>query len=210
MLTLNEIKNLAVLCFSYTIFVSNPELMRRTELINQLIKDTQLMKSEVKEMMQLDEEILNFKPSENSWSALESIEHLNIADAHYLAQFGLKVPENGTHEKDDFKSGWIGGYFVRAMKPKSDGTIPSPMKTFSKFMPSAVVQLDTLAKFVDDQDLILTYLKRSSSLNLNRIKIPSAIGAIVTFKLGDAFSFLIAHNQRHIIQAKSAIQAFQG
>lgn len=182
--------------------------MLRTKLLDQLITETKQLRTEVEAMMQLAPEVLNHKPTENGWSALECIEHLNIADAHYLAQFEQKVTNGVISEKEDFKSGWIGGYFVRAMKPKADGTIPSPMKTLNKFVPKATVQMDTMAKFLDDQLSILDFLEQSKSLNLNKIKIPSAIGAIVTFKLGDAFSFLIAHNQRHIVQAQNAIKSF--
>lgn len=180
--------------------------MNKLELINSLISDTQAVKKEAKRFSSLDKAELLSKPSPEKWCVLECIEHLNIADAHYIAQFDKKLPNASQSEQDEFKPGWMGNYFVKMIKPKEDGTIPSPMKTLRKFIPEINVQHDTLSKFIEDQDYLIETLEKSKSLDLNKIKITSAIGSIVTFKLGDAFRFLIGHNQRHIIQAQEVLK----
>lgn len=108
---------------------------------------------------------------------------------------------------NEFKPGLMGNYFVKMIKPKSDGRIPSPMKTMKKFVPDLKVNDNTIRNFLADQQSIINALELSKELDLNKIKIPSAIGSIVTFKLGDAFRFLIGHNQRHIIQAKRVLES---
>ena len=100
----------------------------------------------------------------------------------------------------------MGNYFVKMIKPKSDERIPSPMKTMKKFIPELKVNDNTIRNFLTDQEGIIKALELSKQLDLNKIKITSAIGPIVTFKLGDAFRFLIGHNQRHIIQAKRVLE----
>ncbi|MEO9964632.1 MAG: DinB family protein [Reichenbachiella sp.] len=181
-------------------------MMNKLELIDSLIADTEQVKSEAESFVMLTQEELKYKPDPDGWCVLECIEHLNIADAHYISQFEKKFSTAPHSDNPNFKPGWIGSYFVRMIKPKEDGTIPSPMKTLKKFVPEVNVQYDTLAKFIEDQDLIIEMLNISKKLDLNKVKITSAIGPIVTFKLGDAFRFLIGHNQRHIIQAQRVLQ----
>lgn len=180
--------------------------MDKIELINTLIKDTKKVKEEVLKFQSLSLDELNCKSNPEEWSVLECIEHLNIADAHYITQFDKKLPIAKPSGNSEFKPGWIGNYFVKMIKPTEDGVIPSPMKTFKKFVPDVNVQYDTFSKFMGDQDRIISALEKSKSLDLNKVKITSAIGPIVTFKLGDAFRFLIGHNQRHILQAQRVLE----
>ncbi|UXX79601.1 DinB family protein [Reichenbachiella carrageenanivorans] len=180
--------------------------MNKIDLIESLIRDTQEVKAEAERLAALSQKELKQKPSPQEWSVLECIEHLNIADAHYISQFDRKLQIAPESEESTFKPGWMGDYFVKSIKPRADGTIPSPMKTLKKFQPEIDVHYDTLSKFIEDQDEIIAALEKSKKLDLNKIKITSAIGSIVTFKLGDAFRFLIGHNQRHMIQAKRALE----
>lgn len=183
--------------------------MDKIELINSLIEDTQKVKEEAIRFTTLGRDELLYKPSPEQWNVLECIEHLNIADAHYITEFDKKLDVAKASDVKEFKSGWMGNYFVKSIKPREDGTIPSPMKTLKKFRPEVNVQHDTLSKFIEDQDYIIEALEKSKSLDLNKIKITSAIGPIVTFRLGDAFRFLIGHNQRHIIQANHVLEKMQ-
>lgn len=183
--------------------------MNKLSLINSLIADTEQVRSQAQGFESLSKEELNYKPAPEQWSVLECIEHLNIADAHYIGQFDRKLANAKISQTQEFKPGWMGNYFVKMIKPLEDGTIPSPMKTMRKFIPEVNVQYDTMSKFIEDQDKIIAALERSKSLDLNKNKITSAIGPIVTFKLGDAFRFLIGHNQRHMIQAQEVLQKLQ-
>ena len=180
--------------------------MKKSELIDLLIADTQGVIVIVKnEFLTLDHEKLSKRPRPDKWSVLECIEHLNIADAHYLDQFDKKLDAIAHSDSDEFKPGLLGNYFVKMIKPKEDGIIPSPMKTMKKFIPTDRISANTMDKFLSDQDEILKVLERCKHLNLDKIKITSAIGPLVTFKLGDALRFLIGHNQRHILQAQRVL-----
>ncbi|MCV9387531.1 DinB family protein [Reichenbachiella ulvae] len=183
--------------------------MKRSELIESLKKDTLEVLEEVKSLETLGEELLSRRPNPNKWSVIECIEHLNIADGHYLTLFEKKLPKAKASDKEEYDSSWMGNYFVKVMKPRPDGSIPSPMRTMSKFDPEVKVHADTLTKFKKDQLELIKYLDMAASLDLKAIKISSAIGRLVTFRLGDAFRFVIAHNQRHIIQAKNVLKALE-
>jgi len=48
-------------------------------------------------------------------------------------------------------------------------------------------------------------LREAKTKNLNTIKIPTTLSKWIRMNLGDTFRFLIAHNERHIRQAKRAM-----
>ena len=56
------------------------------------------------------------------------------------------------------------------------------------------------------QDDLILLIEKARYYNLNTLKINSSIGRIIRFKLGDAFRFVIAHNQRHIQQTINVLQ----
>ncbi|UXP32716.1 DinB family protein [Reichenbachiella agarivorans] len=180
--------------------------MNRAQLIESLKQDTLVIIEEVKALAKLDEEILTMKADAKRWSILECIEHLNIADAHYLMQFDKKLRIATPSQNMACDSTYLGKLFINKIKPRADGSIPSPMKTMRKFDPDVTVHKDTISKFLEDQQELLKYLDMCQRLDLQKIKIPSALGAIITFRLGDALQFLIGHNQRHIIQAKNVLK----
>lgn len=175
------------------------------KLIDDLVNDTQeIIHTVESEFKVLSERELNFRS--DGWSVNECIEHLNIADDHYIDLFEKRLASSESIEEgSEFKPGFFGNYFVKSMKPKSDGTIPSKMKTFSKFQPLQSRLSFSMEVFLKDQYKMLDLLDRSRRVDLNKIKVHSAIGKAISFKMGDAFRFVIAHNQRHILQAKNVL-----
>jgi hypothetical protein len=84
---------------------------------------------------------------------------------------------------------------------------PGPqMKKFNAFknhMPP--VELDAnkvVAEFIRQQEQLLSYLQQARKTDMNRIRIPISILNWVKLKLGDVFQFIIAHDERHLQQAK--------
>ncbi len=182
--------------------------MNPDQLIDQLIKDAQALKSEVESFSHLSEEELNYKPGPDVWSALECIEHMNIADAHYLFQFEQKLKSGTPSSGRPFKSGLLGNLFVKGIKPKEDGSIPNRMKTFQKLRPTVTALYDTTNRFLEDQDRMIHCLEKSRALELNKNKVPTFLGRLVPLNLGDAYRFVIAHNQRHIQQIKNTLKEY--
>ena len=183
--------------------------MDRIILLDQLIADTAQVKTDAQSFFELEDALLRQRPQPDRWSVLECIEHLNIADSHYLMQFDEKLGRAKRSEIREFEPGVLGRYFVNMIKPKADGTIPYRMKTFAKFRPEVDVHYDTKSRFLADQDKLISMLESAKTLDLNKNKITSAIGSLITFRLGDAFRFLIGHNQRHIVQAQNVLKELE-
>ena len=52
---------------------------------------------------------------------------------------------------------------------------------------------------------LLEIIDSSKAVNLRKVKIPISISTIIRLKLGDAFLFVVYHNQRHLQQALNLV-----
>ena len=133
------------------------------------------------------------------WSIAQCLEHLNRYGNHYLPaiQKGL---EQGFPTDDKFKSTWLGNYFIKMMDPDSSA---KKIKTFKEYSPAPTLDpYAVVAEFIHQQETLLKYLRAARNKDLNKIKIAISLTKWIKLKLGDTFQFLIAHNERHMRQAK--------
>ena len=144
---------------------------------------------------------------------MECIQHINIANKHYHDQIEAKLRDQKTTPKETYSGGALGNYFTKMMKPKEDKIIPNKMKTIGKFYPIISLQTEShnavIDAFLKDEKRLLGLLDNARSANLAKIKIKSALGGWLMFKLGDAFRFMIAHSERHVLQALNVLEAYK-
>jgi len=174
-------------------------------LLAELEKQVELHLTDTKAIFKnLPAEIL-LKPSiTGGWSIVQCLDHLNSYGNFYLPQFKKGI-EHKQHlpAANTFHSTWLGNYFVRIMHPD---TGKKKFTAFKNFTPSPALDPNqVIAVFIEQQETMLNLLKKSQHVNLNKVRIPLSITRLMTFKLGDAFQFLIAHNERHMRQAKQNI-----
>jgi len=186
--------------------------MRSSHLLESLKNDSEAIDSIfLKNFLTLTDNQLNWKPSEKSWSISECIEHIILSGQYYLEEIEkqfLKITPAAEPLDIDFHSGVFGNFSKNSMKPTDNGMIRFKMKTMKRMDPSKS-NIDTrklFSEFENYQKNILILIEKSRYYNINEIKIRSSIGRIIRFNLGNAFRFVIAHNQRHIQQAMNVFQ----
>jgi len=148
------------------------------------------------------------QPATDKWSAAQCLAHLNSYGDYYLPAIQNAIANNIQTSKpsETFSSGWLGGYFTNLMLPKEDGSIKK-MRAQKSYTHSNNVNSDAvLATFIDQQEKLLQLLSDSTNVNIEKIRIPISISPIVKLKLGDVFSFIVAHNYRHVLQAERALE----
>ncbi len=149
------------------------------------------------------------RPAENGgWSIAQCLDHLNGYGNYYfpLIKNGLDN-HKGYPSKSTFRSSWLGNYFTRMMDPE---TGKKKMKAFKNHIPSSQLDAYTVvAEFIQQQEALLHFLKRAELADLNKIRIPVSIAKFIKLNLGDVFQFIIAHNERHIQQAKRNIKGIE-
>ncbi len=155
------------------------------------------------ELKPLSEAQLNWKPSSNSWSVAECIEHLILAFNGYLK--GLdKVILTGEKEKkyakNYMKISLAGKVMIFAVDPSIKVPIPAP----PKFKPekSKKYSHEVLRNFYENLQLLSVQLETAKNLDWNNLKITSPVTSILKLNLGDTFEVLTLHALRHLKQAQ--------
>lgn len=174
------------------------------KLIAELIDQAQSSINTVEKFKKLSEKKLKHKERIDKWSVLECIEHLNLYSDFYNSEIKKQLEDNHSKPNATFKSGMIGNYFVKSMLPKKK---LNKMKTSKDKNPiGSTLTIDVIDKFIIQQKELIDLIKKSKNVNLTKTKTAISISKLIKIRLGDTFRFIIAHNQRHIIQSKNAIK----
>lgn len=174
--------------------------IKQTQLLDDLITMTQTHIKRVEAFFQLDNNQLNFKKNENSWSVLECIEHLNRYGDFYIPEITKRISGTNTTSKTYFKSGLLGNYFAKSMMLKEK---LNKMKTFKSMNPiNSSLSVSVLDKFLLQLKQILEILNKCKGIDIQNIKTAISISKINKLKLGDTLRVVIYHNERHLQQAE--------
>ncbi|MFO7721089.1 MAG: DinB family protein [Gillisia sp.] len=179
--------------------------IRTEELIFDLIERTKHTFNKAERLKSIPIEKLNSRPSAESWSALECLEHLNLYGEYYLPEIRNRIKNSKFQPEEFFYSGLLGNYFSKSMLPKEN---LKKIKTFKDKDPiGSQLDLSTLKRFLEQQKTLMELLEHSKNVSLNKTKTAISISRFIKLKLGDTFRVLVYHNQRHLIQAQKALGA---
>lgn len=150
------------------------------------------------------------QPGVGSWSALACIEHLNISLDLTLNEIQKALDKSiakGYPANEQYRPGFIGQRFARFLAP-TEGTVRRRVRTFKKFKPQLVPGKEDiiLNGFRERMQRLDSQVMISASTDLEKCRVVSNFGPILRFKLGDYFPITLAHNERHIFQARKALQ----
>jgi hypothetical protein len=171
-------------------------------LITELLDRTELVKASTQSFLRLTNDQLNFKPNAGQWSIAQNFEHLNISNGANIRNVLARISGAPDVKADKFKSGWLGDFIYSKVMPRADGSV-FKIKTGKTMHPvgGMLDGQDILQRYLQNCDMIDDILRHSATKNLQGIKIPSSVFRFVNLRLGDHLRFLIAHNERHLLQA---------
>lgn len=178
-------------------------------MLDELAKETEAIITFAESLQKLSPAQWTWKPNPKRWSVAECVGHLNIFGEHYLSRSAKAMQGSKplAQPAQNFKSGYWGEKLTNTMKPLPDNSIPSPMSTLGKFDPSKKnrVNANTLNTFIQQRKDMLAQIKQAGNCDLEGLRITSTLGPIIRFKLGDTYRFMVAHDQRHILQMKKVM-----
>ena len=153
-------------------------------------------------------------PAEGSWNVVQCLDHLNSYSRFYIPGLVRAIEEaeqRGLAATPNFKSGWLGNYFTNLMAPQPNGKPKSAMKAPKGHRPTLQPDVDVvLAAFAADQRSLLQLLSRAEHINIARVRVATSLTPLIKMSAGDTFRFLIAHEQRHMLQALRALLTVTG
>jgi uncharacterized damage-inducible protein DinB len=178
------------------------------ELIDMLEDDVRKLMAAAQHLQQADTVKLSYPPAEGQWSAVQALEHMNMYNRYYLPAIEKSMVHIPKEVNAWFVPGFFGNYFTNMMMPKNVFEVKNKMKTQKSFRPERGVNVEGAFKeFFEHQNKLLHLLETARKRNLETIRIPTSISRLIRLKLGDLLRFLVAHEQRHMIQARNAIKA---
>ncbi len=171
-------------------------------LLNRLEEKVEGHLREAIDLFQNQDEQALLKPAANGgWSVAQCLEHLNRYGNFYLPELRKSFDKNPIRKNVPwFKSSWVGYRFTRMMDP-----VTGKMKigAFKKYKPQPALNAHAVvAEFIAQQEMLLLLLREARQIDLNKTLIPMSVAKFIRLRAGDVFQFLIAHNERHILQAK--------
>jgi uncharacterized damage-inducible protein DinB len=177
------------------------------DLIQDLKEDVQNLLAAAEHIKNSDKNKLVYQKDKSKWSIVQILEHLNAYGRHYLPQIERSLKESASARDAWFNSGFWGNYFTNSMKPTNVYEVKNKMKAMKAYTFSNSLNVDqVLNEFISQKHKMLELLDQAKNSNLNTIHIPITLTKMIKLKLGDTFRFLIAHEQRHMIQARNTLK----
>lgn len=178
------------------------------DLLKELDHDVRRIKEAAEFFLTADKNKLSYCPEKGQWSVVQVLEHLNAYNRHYLPALEKELAVVTYDANAWFSSGYWGEKFTKMMKPKNVYEIKNKMKTQKAYSFPNSLNVDAVLKeFIQGQDKLLQLLELSKGRDLAKIHIPITLTKLIKLRLGDTFRFLIAHEQRHLIQARNTLKA---
>jgi hypothetical protein len=153
------------------------------------------------------EEQFNWHPRAGSWTVAQCIDHLNVTARVYLPKLDEGIAEairRGLYGAGPFQYNWIGRLLVSTTAPPARFRVKAP-KEFQP-APSRRKQ-ETLAAFRAYQVQFIDRLRQANGLDLARARVQSPAASFVRIPLGSAFALMVAHERRHLVQARNVMSA---
>ncbi|OJJ17258.1 hypothetical protein BKI52_31640 [marine bacterium AO1-C] len=159
----------------------------------------------------LTEEELYWQPAPGKWSVGECLEHLNITFRNYMPKMKTGIQqgiEKNWKAKEIFKTGLIGQNFTNSFRLDENNQPRRRVKTFKNFEPNNLPKRNPRVReeFAENMTAFIAQIDQAAQVNLQKVKVTSAIGPIFRFRLGDVLRFVNVHNHRHLVQAQRVIQ----
>ncbi len=157
---------------------------------------------------QLNAEQLNRKPTPDSWSIAQCLDHLTVTNRSYYPQYDSLI--SGKPLPNFWKSvpilpGFFGNLLKKSMRPEEK----KKFKTQPAFQP-ALSELpgDIVDKFAESQNELTEKLSKLAFLDLKNEKITSPAATFITYSLDDLLEITVLHEERHLKQAERVAEQF--
>ncbi|MBO6517629.1 MAG: DinB family protein [Bacteroidia bacterium] len=150
---------------------------------------------------------MNFKPSSDSWSIAQNIDHLMAVNRSYYDTIDGMLDGSFTppfHGRIGFVVNFLGKSILRSVEPsrkRKIKTFPVWEPTLSDFGPAI------LDDFKREQDMLIEHLRKSEGLLKQGAVISSPANRNIVYTLETAFKIIITHEKRHLAQALEMLRA---
>jgi len=175
-------------------------------LLDDLSDRAVLIRTNARSYSSQSDDVLLARPSQGQWCIAEIFEHLNLSNSIYIRSIISAIERaRETAVDDNYKTGWLGDLLYNKTLPRQDGSV-FKMKAPRFLQPTGSTDITQIfADYFEQLDVLDKILQKARMVNLQKIKIPLSFAAIVKLRLGDNLRYLIAHHERHLLQASKTL-----
>ncbi|MBL8187483.1 MAG: DinB family protein [Acidobacteria bacterium] len=180
--------------------LSLPELVNEAETISSDVQST---------FGHLNAEQLNWKPTPDSWSVAQCLDHLLNANTKMLGVFEPVI--NGQKrtslvEQLPLLPGLFGRIMIKAVSPQGKQKLKAPQTAAPS---SSQLDAQIVSRFLAKQQEVSQKLKAVEGLNADKVIVTSPFLSFITYSLLDAARIMVVHERRHFEQAQR-VMAMEG
>jgi hypothetical protein len=180
----------------------------QTEHANALIRDMHALDARAAEIERtVDQAAFDWIPPEGGWSVGQVFEHLCVANDDYLRTLRSIIGEASSPRASPapgmtWRSSFAGGILARSMQS------PRKLRAPKSWTPASVPREQVIDEFLARQREIVQLIERSSAREWNRMRLASPVSSFIRMNVGDAFTILVRHAERHVRQIDERLAAF--
>jgi hypothetical protein len=158
----------------------------------------------------LSSQTLNVKPTPDTWSIAQNLDHLIVINESYFPAFEAL-------REGSYRAGWLakvtpwvwlcGTIVLRASRPDRQNR----MRTFNMWEPTeSEISGDIIQRFVAHQETLKDWIRDLESALDRKAVIVSPASKRIVYRLKTAFDIITLHEQRHLAQAEEALAQVEG
>ncbi len=157
----------------------------------------------------LSQEAFNWRPGTGKWSAGQCLEHLNITYRRMLPgmqEAAERTRAGGQRARGATRHGFFMRWFINDMEPPPKRRYT----TGAGFVPPGDLSREkVLAEFMTLHDGLLQLLEQVNGYDLGAVRVQSPFAKWLKYKLGSGIALQMAHDRRHLWQARAAVEAYR-
>ena len=146
----------------------------------------------------------NWHPGKGRWSIADCLQHLNVGVTTALPAFDRAIAEGrakGQTASGPFTYGWFSRMVARSMEPPPKFRMRTA--AMLRVPPTATYRAgDLILEFSRVRDQLAERVRQADGLDLARVRTISTINRLLRLPLGAYFQFILAHDRRHLWQAR--------
>jgi hypothetical protein len=154
----------------------------------------------------LDEQHLNWQPDATRWSIAQCFDHLVRGNALLLeaAERALLSPPVSTWQRVPVLPTVFGWILIRSQSPQGKGRYTAPVR--ARPMASQIPS-DVLQRFIAQHGIVEEWAEGIDQRVASRAIMVSPFIDIVTYSVLDGLRLLVAHDRRHVEQARRVMRS---
>jgi hypothetical protein len=159
----------------------------------------------------LSEEQAAWRPRPDAWSVAECLDHLGAMNRVYLAAMAKAAADGrskGRMRQGPARAGRFGRWFAAMMEPpvKPSKRMKAPKNIVQRRSPEL---RDAFKGFASSQNEVESFLRQSADLDLAEIRFKNPFVWWIRFSLASGLKNILAHDRRHLWQARNVLEDFR-